>query len=200
MPTDPFDTYRTHEWFESLKWQRRWIEFMVGWWCGTYGVPRTMIDYGSGDGWWSHSFKSIGAEHCYAVELDPIAAEHTHPDVQFIQHDLRMPLTDLQRPFELVMCIEVAEHIPKHLAHNALLATLVKSTANVLLFSAAQPGQPGTGHINLQPQSYWIEAIEKRPYIKFSNERTAAARMAFERIVPAGLEFLPRNLLIFAKV
>ena len=76
MPTDPFDTYRTHEWFESLAWQHRWIEFIVGWWCGTYGVPKTMIDYGSGDGWWSHSFKAIGSEHCFAVELDAVAADH----------------------------------------------------------------------------------------------------------------------------
>jgi hypothetical protein len=200
MPTDPFDTYRTHEWFESLEWQHRWIEFMVGWWCGTYGVPKTMIDYGSGDGWWSHSFKSIGAEHCFAVELDAIAAEHTPEDVYFIEHDLRQPLTDLQGKFDLVMCLEVAEHIPKHQAHNALLATLAKSTGSILIFSAAQPGQPGTGHINPQPVSYWIEAIEKWPYIKLSSERTAATRKALERFVPAGLEFLPRNLLVFARV
>jgi hypothetical protein len=200
MVNDPFDTYRTHEWFESLEWQHRWIEFMVGWWCGTYGVPKTMIDYGSGDGWWSHSFKRIGSEHAYAVELDPIAADHTPEDVYFVQHDLRLPLTDLTGKFDLVMCLEVAEHIPKHLAHNALLATLTKSVGNVLIFSAAQPGQNGTGHVNLQHLNYWIEAIEKWPYIKLSQERTGAMRSALERFVPEGLAFLPRNLLVFARV
>jgi hypothetical protein len=201
MPkSDPFDVYRQHEWFESLAWQHRWIEYMVGWWCGTYGVPKTMIDYGSGDGWWSHSFKQIGSETCFAIELDEIAREHTPPDVYFKQHDLRQPLTDLQGHFDLVMCLEVAEHLPKHEAHNALLATLAKSTASILIFSAAQPGQEGTGHINPQPVGYWIEAIEKWPYVKLSNERTAATRQAFERIVPEGLEFLPRNLLVFARV
>jgi hypothetical protein len=200
MRSDPFDEYRTHEWFESLKWQRRWIEFMVGWWCGTYGVPKTMIDYGSGDGWWSHSFKQIGTEHAFAVELDSVAADHTPEDVYFVQHDLRLPLTDLERPFDLVMCLEVAEHIPKHLAHNALLATLVKSMSNILIFSAAQPGQEGTGHVNLQPLSYWIEALEKRPYIQLNRERTAAMRTALERMLPEQYGFLPRNLLVFAKV
>lgn len=196
---DPFDTYRTHEWFESLAWQHRWIEYMVGWWIGNFGRPATMVDFGSGDGWWSHTFKQAGAEHCYAVELDGIAKEHTPEDVYFMQHDLREPV-DVLRTFELVMCIEVAEHIPKNQAHNALLATLAKSTGNLMIFSAAQPGQPGTGHVNLQPQAYWIEAMEKWPYIKLSNERTAATRKAFENIVPKGLEFLPRNLLVFAKV
>jgi hypothetical protein len=197
---DPFEVYRTHEWFESLKWQRRWIEFMVGWWAGHFGKPKTMIDYGSGDGWWSHSFKQAGSETCFAVELDGIAKEHTPPDVYFKQHDLREPMDDLLHPFELVICLEVAEHIPKHQAHNALLSTLARSTKDVLLFSAAQPGQEGTGHVNLQPQSYWIEALEKWAYLKLSPERTSAARRAFENIVPAGLAFLPRNLLIFAKV
>jgi hypothetical protein len=207
VKSDPFDTYRTHEWFESLEWQHRWIEFMVGWWefmvgwwVGTYGKPKTMIDYGSGDGWWSHSFKQAGSDHCFAVELDDIAYDHTPEDVFFKQHDLREPLTDLQGTFDLVMCLEVAEHIPKHQAHNALLATLAKSTGGLLVFSAAQPGQPGTGHVNPQPQHYWVEAIQKYPYIQLSNERTAVARKAFERICPEGLAFLPRNLLIFARV
>ena len=200
MRDDSFATYRTHEWFESLAWQRMWIEFMVGWWVGTYGKPKTMIDYGAGDGWWSHSFKQAGSETCFAVELDDIAFEHFPADVYPKQHDLREPLMDLQRRFDMVMCLEVAEHIPKHQAHNALLRTLAESTGSILIFSAAQPGQAGTGHVNLQSLNYWIEAIQKWPYIQLSQEMTAATRQAFERIVPEGLEFLPRNLLVFARV
>ena len=199
MARDPFATYRTNEWFESLRWQHMWIEYMVGWWVGQYGKPKTMIDYGAGDGWWSHTFKQIGADTCFAVELDDIAQEHIPPDVYFKQHDLREPLDVLHR-FDLVMCLEVAEHIPKQQAHNNLIPTLARSTGNVLIFSAAQPGQPGTGHINLQPLSYWIKTIEDWSYIKLSTERTAAMRKALENIVPEGLEFLTRNLLVFARV
>jgi len=196
---DPFDIYRKAEWFESLKWQHRWIEYMVGWWCGAYGKPRTMIDYGAGDGWWSHTFKQAGSETCFAVELDEAAREYTPEDIYFKQHDLRLPL-EVLRTFDLVICLEVAEHLPKNTAHNSLVSTLARSTGDLLLFSAAQPGQAGTGHINLQPPSYWIESIQKWPRIKLSRERTEQTRRAFERIVPAGLEFLPKNLLVFAKV
>lgn len=199
---DPFATYRTHEWFESLKWQRRWIEFMVGWWCGQYGKPTSMIDYGAGDGWWSHTFKQIGGDdaQCYAVEMDAIAGEHIPEDVYFVQHDLRLPLTDLQGTFDLVMCLEVAEHLPKHLARNVLLATLAKSMGQHMIFSAAQPGQEGTGHINLQTLNYWIEAIEKWPYIKLNEQRTADTKQAFERFLPQQYRYLTRNLLVFARV
>ena len=196
---DPFAVYRTHEWFESLSWQHRWIEYLVGWWCGTWGKPSTVADFGAGDGWWSHTFKQAGSKNCFAIELDEVAREHTPPDVYFIQHDLRTQM-DVGGKVDLVICLEVAEHLPKHLALNALLPTLARSAGNLILFSAAQPGQPGTGHINAQPLSHWIEHFEKWPYIKLSNERTAMARKAFTNIVPEGLEFLPRNLLVFARV
>jgi hypothetical protein len=197
---DLFDIYRTHEWFESLAWQHRWIEFMVGWWVGTWGKPKTFVDFGAGDGWWSHSFKQAGAEHSYAVELDEVAAEHMTDDIFFIPHDLRKPWPRGYGKADLVMCLEVAEHLPKRDALNCLLPTLIQSTENMIVFSAAQPGQEGTGHVNLQPQFYWIEQFERHPYIKLNPARTGAAREAFERIVPEGLEFLPRNLLIFSKV
>jgi len=195
------DVYRTREWFHSLEWQHRWIQFMVGWWAGHYGVPRSVVDYGAGDGWWPHCFKLIGMEHtrAYAVELDAVAREFIPTDVEFIESDLRRPMEISQR-LDLVICLEVAEHMTRIEAHNGLLPTLVASMGNVLLFSAAQPGQLGTGHINLQPQSYWIKAFEDHAYIKLSNERTAAVRQAFERIVPEGLAFLPRNLLVFARI
>lgn len=199
MRNDPFDTYRTHEWFESLKWQHRWIEFMVGWWCGTYGKPKTFVDFGAGDGWWSHSFKQAGAGTCVAVELDEIAAQHMTDDILFIQHDLREPWPPGSSTADLVMCFEVAEHLARQDAVNHLLPTLVKSTSSLILFSAAQPGQGGTGHINLQSQSYWIEQFQKHPYIQLSAQ-TSAARAAFERIVPEAFAFLPRNLLVFARV
>jgi len=159
-----------------------------------------MIDYGAGDGWWSYAFKRIAPENvAFAVELDDIATEFIPSGVEFLRHDLRKPLEVLRR-FDLVICLEVAEHMTKQEAHNALLRTLIDSTGSLLLFSAAQPGQPGTGHINLQSVAYWIDAIEKFPYMKLSTERTATVRKAFENIVPEGFAFLPRNLLVFARI
>ena len=196
---DPFHVYRTHEWFDTLKWQHRWIEYMVGWWCGTWGKPETVADFGAGDGWWPHTFKQAGSKDCFAIELDEVAREHTPEDIYFIQHDLRMQM-DVNGTVDLVICLEVAEHLPRPAALNGLLPTLTKSTRDLIMFSAAQPGQPGTGHINAQTPGYWIEQFERWPYIKLSSERTATARKAFARIVPEGLRFLPENLLIFARV
>lgn len=196
---DPLATYRTREWFESLQWQHRWIEFMVGWWAGELGKPKRVIDFGAGDGWWCHAFKQIGADACYAIELDDLAREYIPPDVYFWQHDLREPL-DATGITDLSISLEVAEHMTRRQAENALIPTIVKHSGDLIMFSAAQPGQEGTGHINLRPSAYWIERFEQWPYVKLSSERTGKARAALERILPEPFQFLPRNLLVFAKI
>lgn len=190
--------YRTREWFESLGWQRPWIEKMAGWWVGEFGRPTSVLDFGAGDGWWCKSFHDMGAE-AYAIELDPIAEEYIPDSVHKVIHDLRLPL-DPGMMFDLTICLEVIEHLPRLEVENVLLHSLVSRTKNVMLISAAQPGQQGVGHINLQPLHYWIERLERFSNIKFSAERTARAKIAFERITNPQFHFLPRNLMVFARV
>ena len=195
---DPLSTYRTREWFESLAWQHRWIEYMAGWWVGEFGKPTTVIDFGAGDGWWPHAFKQMCFDHVrtIAIELDWAAEEFIQSGTEFIQHDLRTSLRG-GRPSDLSICLEVAEHMTELEARNVLVPTLSRYSAAVLIFSAAQPGQEGTGHINLQTPDYWIRTFEQQGKLKLSRERTTKVRQAFERILPVPYQFLPRNLLIF---
>ena len=60
--------------------------------------------------------------------------------------------------FDLVISLEVAEHLPEETA-----TTFVESLCrhgDIVLFSAAVPGQGGTGHINEQWQSYWARIFK----------------------------------------
>jgi hypothetical protein len=54
----------------------------------------------------------------------------------------------------LVICTEVAEHLPANVA-SQLVSHLV-SLSDVILFTAATPGQGGRHHLNEQPHSYWV--------------------------------------------
>jgi hypothetical protein len=61
----------------------------------------------------------------------------------------------------LVICFEVAEHIdPRH--NDEIVKQIYKSmeTYGVLMFTAAQPGQGGVGHINNRPKAYWKQKFE----------------------------------------
>jgi hypothetical protein len=74
---DP-EIYNNREWFLSLQWQHRWIEYMVGWWIGHFGKPAIVCDFGAGDGWWSYTFRQAGSNAAYAVELHEIARESNY--------------------------------------------------------------------------------------------------------------------------
>jgi len=76
--------------------------------------------------------------------------------VNCVPFDLtKHPPTDFPGMVDLAYCLEVAEHLPPLLG-EALVAFMA-ALAPVVVFTAAQPGQGGQGHINEQPKAYWIE-------------------------------------------
>jgi len=60
--------------------------------------------------------------------------------------------------FELVLSLEVAEHIPSEF-ESELVKRLAMATTKYLVFSAARPGQGGTGHLkgSMHNRTWWIE-------------------------------------------
>lgn len=63
-----------------------------------------------------------------------------------------------QMKFELVLSLEVAEHVPPEYT-DELIRRLATATTKYLVFSAARPGQGGTGHIDesMHTRDWWIE-------------------------------------------
>ena len=189
--------YSTREWFESLAWQHRWIEFMTGWWCGEFGHPLDVIDLGCGDGWWCKAFHDAGTPTTTGIELYETAQEFIPNCVQTVIHDLREPL-HLYRKADMVLCLEVAEHL-NHRDADMLLQNAVLHASNTILFTAAGPGQDGMGHINLQTQDYWRKKFEERG-VKFSPMYTGKVRDAFKKIVNEYYAFIHRNIMVFKVV
>jgi SAM-dependent methyltransferase len=62
-------------------------------------------------------------------------------------------------PYDMATCFEVAEHVPAELADR--LVEYLVAAAPVVVLTPGHPGQGGHGHINEQPQSYWISRFEK---------------------------------------
>ena len=84
------------------------------------------------------------------------------PEERFLPHDLTKPI-HLERRFDLVLCLEVADHLPADSAPT-LMDSLV-SLGPVILFSAAIPYQGGTHHLNEQWPLYWARYFDARGYL-----------------------------------
>lgn len=124
--------------------------------------PRSVIDVGCGVGTWLSIFKEFGIEDIFGVDGDYVDRKMLQiPAGKFSPADLKEPFR-LNRHFDLVVSLEVAEHLPAECAEN-----FVKSLTGlgpIVLFSAAAPFQGGTGHINEQWPEYWRKFFEKYNY------------------------------------
>lgn len=114
---------------------------------------KSVLDVGCGTGVWLSQFMLNGVQDIYGVDgvgidtRDYLADKH-----QFKCLDLNMKW-DLCRKYDLVICLEVAEHLRADSA--SIIVETLCSHADLVLFSAACPHQPGQGHINCQWPEYW---------------------------------------------
>jgi hypothetical protein len=88
----------------------------------------------------------------------------------------REPPARLSGVFDIALCLEVAEHVPAHLAPR--LVAFLTSLSPVVVFSAATPGQGGQSHINEQPPSYWSRLFNSDGFAE-DVEASHALRRAF---------------------
>jgi SAM-dependent methyltransferase len=123
--------------------------------------PQTVADIGCGSGTWTAAYKKAGAK-ILGVDGTHVTVEQLciAPE-EFARHDLTEPLR-LGRRFDLVNCLEVAEHLPGGRAAS-FVGDLCALT-DVVFFSAAVPGQGGTHHINEQWPSYWIALFQQQGF------------------------------------
>lgn len=123
---------------------------------------KSLLDVGCGRGTWLRAAAMFCIEDILGVDGVAIAERDLlFPKNQFIKHDLRSEF-DLKRKFDLVICLEVAEHLPEGAGGN-LIKTLVRHS-NRVLFSAACPNQPGQAHMNCRWPEYWQNIFNHQLY------------------------------------
>lgn len=126
-------------------------------------VPHdSVVDFGCGTGTWLWVAKGLGVKEILGIDGDYVPRSMLMiPESCYMPTDLAKPV-ELSKRFDLAISMEVAEHLPANAADD-FVNSLCKS-ANVILFSAAHPGQGGDGHINEQPMDYWVEKFARCGY------------------------------------
>ncbi|AMO24443.1 hypothetical protein GCM10027034_12900 [Ramlibacter solisilvae] len=127
--------------------------------------PRSMLDVGCGAGAWVRAYQEAGLPDVTGVDGSYVNPSRLmFAPTRFRPIDVARPFS-LGRRFDLVQCLEVAEHLDPQ-ASGTLVDNLT-SHAPVVLFSAAPPGQGGENHINERPYEFWQELFEQRGFRLF---------------------------------
>ncbi|HEY5704652.1 MAG TPA: class I SAM-dependent methyltransferase [Terrimicrobiaceae bacterium] len=128
-----------------------------------FAKPRSVIDIGCGSGCWLAVFHEHGVAEFLGVDGSHVDRSMLEiPEERFLSFDLSHPLK-LDRRYDLVVSLEVAEHLPPESA-EAFVDSLT-TLGPVILFSAAIPFQKGTGHLNEQWPEYWVERFACRNFV-----------------------------------
>jgi SAM-dependent methyltransferase len=148
-------------------------------------TPSSVVDVGCGNGGWLKAAKELGVQRILGMDYNDglpagLDSDLVIPLEFYRQVDLRNPSLPSVAPFELVICLEVAEHLHPQFAEGLIsfLVGLTESGGEVgpadgkILFSAASPGQGPYGeednrgvHHNERPMSYWAVLFAQYGYI-----------------------------------
>lgn len=127
--------------------------------------PRSVVDVGCGTGAWLAEFRRAGIEDIAGFDGEWVPADALEiPRECFSKVELSEPLTAGRR-FDLVVSLEVAEHLPARAA--AAFVRSLGSLGDIVVFSAAIPFQGGVGHVNEQWPAYWIDLFEDEGFLAY---------------------------------
>lgn len=158
---------------------------------------KNVIDVGCADGdiakeWLVSGFDSYGMEGSDGAKEFSVL-----PSDRQIWYDIRVPLGDKSElKFDLVVSLEVAEHIEPEYA-DVYVDNLIRLSRGSILLSAAPPGQGGHYHVNCQTPGYWEAKFEGHGYYRNKSVEDGIKY----RIAPwknaAGIKAFYHNLLYF---
>jgi len=158
---------------------------------------KSILDLGCGIGSFLSGAVLVGCEDVIGIELNyenskKYIVKNIFPYIKYgdITKDI-----NLKRQFDCVISIEVAEHLSPG-ETDSFIKNLVYYSRKYIIFSAAAPGQPGRGHINLRKRSLWIRDIVSHGVV-VRKDLVKECRRKWRKLGSPG--YLLENLIIFEK-
>lgn len=130
--------------------------------------PSSVVDVGCGVAPWLRAARDLGASTIVGLDGDYVQRDQLMVDVSdFRPHDLEnVDLAEtVKGKFDLAMSLEVAEHLSA--ARARTFVDQLCKLSDMVVFSAAAPGQGGLHHINEQRPDYWCEIFRDNGYLCF---------------------------------
>ena len=123
---------------------------------------KSVVDLGCGVGTWLAEFKRNGIDSVLGYDGgNPPTAYLQIDEDEYQKTDFTHEIP-VQKKVDLAMTLEVAEHLNEKYAQQFIKSLCGHS--DLILFSAAIPGQGGTHHVNERWQSYWANLFNQEGY------------------------------------
>lgn len=129
------------------------------------------LDIGCGLGYTVEMWRLLGFRRVRGIDG---SAEAIKGKEDLLLHDYtKGPLTS--NPFDLVWSAEFVEHVEEQYMPN-FMETIASAAPYYLAMTHAVPGQAGHHHVNCQPSSYWIEAVQQHAGMRYCKHLTKLCR------------------------
>ncbi len=128
-----------------------------------YLSPSSVLDVGCGTGALLFEFRRLGCR-VQGIEYSDAAISYCrHRNLDVVKAELEKGCLRLSSKFDVAVSFEVAEHLAETSAERYV--DLLASAADVVVMTAAHPGQGGVDHVNEQPAEYWVAKFQRRGFV-----------------------------------
>lgn len=125
-------------------------------------APATVLDAGCAIGFLVKELRARGVE-AWGIDISEYAIEHVDETVRKFC-SVASITDDLERSYDLIVCLEVLEHLPAEVA--PMVVANFGCHTNAVLFSASADGFRDPTHVNVQPTDYWIELFGRHGFFR----------------------------------
>lgn len=155
-----------------------------------------VIDVGCGTGALLQTLRDRGCE-VFGLEYAEAALKYCRARrLNVAKFDLKRDGFYDTRTFDIVISMEVAEHLPEMAADHYV--DLLTRFSSIIVFSATPPSEGERDHVNEQPPSYWINKFRQRGF-EYAEELSQRWRETWK--ASGDVEsWYHQNLMIFRRV
>ena len=122
----------------------------------------TVLDAGCAMGFLVEALRQRGVE-AFGVDVSEYAIQNVYPDIQSYCW-VGSVIDPFPQRYELIVCIEVLEHLRHHDAKEAV-ENLCCYTDDILFSSTPLDYKEAT-HVNVQPSEYWVELFARHGFFR----------------------------------